>query len=137
MGTKELLVYQTEEGKEPFREWRKDLRDKVTLARIDRRVEHLAQGHYGDYKHVGEGVYELRHFFGSGYRVHFAEDGDAIVVLLLGGDKGIQSKDIAKAQGYWKDYRVRQETTKKPVKQETHKEKQDKKPSPKRKETKR
>jgi putative addiction module killer protein len=98
MTTKELLVYQTEEGK-----------------------EHLAQGHYGDHKNVGEGVYELRFFFGSGYRVYFAEDADTIVVLLLGGDKGSQTKDIAKAQGYWKDYRTRQEKTKKAVKQNTDK----------------
>jgi putative addiction module killer protein len=138
MAIKELLVYRTEEGKEPFQEWRKDLRDKVTLARIDRRLEHLTQGHYGDHKNVGEGVYELRFFFGSGYRVYFAEDGDTIVVLLLGGDKGSQNKDIAKAQGYWQDYRVRQEKTKRAVKQEQGKDKEaDKKPSPKKKEKKR
>lgn len=132
MATKEVLVYQTEEGKEPFQEWRKDLRDKVTLARIDRRLEHLAQGNYGDYKAVGEGVYELRFFFGSGYRVYFAEDGNTIVVLLSGGDKGSQSKDIAKAKDYWKDYQSQQEKTK-----EADKQKPDKKPSQKKKEAKR
>jgi putative addiction module killer protein len=95
-------------------------------------LEHLAQGHYGDYKAVGEGVYELRFFFGSGYRVYFAEDGNTIVVLLLGGDKGSQSKDITKAQRYWKDYRSQQEKPKEAAKQ-----KPDKKPSQKKKEAKR
>jgi putative addiction module killer protein len=136
MATKELLVYQTEEGREPFQEWRKNLRDKVTLARIDRRLEHLAQGHYGDYKAVGEGVYELRFFFGSGYRVYFAEDGKTIVVLLLGGDKGSQSKDIAKAKGYWKEHRTRQEKTKEAAKQGTDKKEPSRKPSRKKKEDK-
>ena len=53
---------------------------------------------------VGEGVYELRFFFGSGYRVYFGEDGDKIVIILIGGDKSSQSRDIQKAQTYWKEY---------------------------------
>jgi putative component of toxin-antitoxin plasmid stabilization module len=47
---KELIIYQTEEGKEPFTQWRKSLKDKVTIARIDRRLDRVAEGHYGDYK---------------------------------------------------------------------------------------
>jgi putative addiction module killer protein len=97
---KDLIIYQTKNGKEPFQDWRKNLRDKVTLARIDRRLEYVAQGNYGDYKAVGDGVYELRFFFGSGYRVYFAKDGDTVVLLLYGGDKGSQSKDITKAKSY-------------------------------------
>lgn len=103
---KDLVVYKTKDGQEPFQAWRKRVRDKVTLARIDRRLEYVAQGNYGDYKAVGEGVYELRFFFGAGYRVYFAEDGDTVVLLLYGGDKGSQNKDIAKAKSYWKDYLV-------------------------------
>lgn len=86
---------------------------------------------------MGEGVYELRFFFGSGYRVYFAEDGKTIVVLLLGGDKGSQSKDIAKAKGYWKDHRNRQEKTREAAKQGTDKKEVDKKSSKKKKEAKR
>ncbi len=104
MTKKELIVYATEDGKEPFREWRKSLRDKVTLARIDRRLEYATQGNYGDYKAVGDGVYELRFFFGPGYRVYFAEDGDTVVLLLYAVDERSQNKDIAKAKRYWKDY---------------------------------
>ncbi len=76
MAEKEIIIYQTKDGKEPFQEWRKSVRDTVTRARIDRRLEYVAQGNYGDYKSLGEGLYELRFFFGAGYRVYFAEDGE-------------------------------------------------------------
>lgn len=128
MTEKDLIIYKTKDGKEPFQTWRESLRDKVTRARIDRRLEYVAQGNYGDYKAVSDGVYELRFFFGAGYRVYFAEDGDNLVLLLNGGDKGSQSKDIAKAKGYWKEYVVAKETKAKkdaeqePQKKETKKE---------------
>lgn len=104
MATKTLIIYQTSDGREPFREWITGFRDKPTRARIERRLEKIEQGHYGDYKSVGEGVFELRYFFGAGYRVYFAEDGDSVVLLLCGGDKSAQRRDIARAQEYWKDY---------------------------------
>jgi putative addiction module killer protein len=89
-------------------------------------LEYVAQGNYGDYKSVGEGVYELRFFFGKGYRVYFGEDGDTIVVLLQGGDKSSQSKDITKARAYWKDYQAAKKTAtkeeaKKPAEKKTDK----------------
>lgn len=55
---------------------------------------------------MGGGVNELRLFFGPGYRVYFAEDGDTIVVLLLGGEKGSQNRDIEKAKAYWEEYQT-------------------------------
>jgi putative addiction module killer protein len=103
--SKQLIVYQAENGKEPFTEWFGDLDSKIRV-RIRNRLDHVEQGHYGDYKSVGKSVYELRFFFGPGYRVYFAEDGDKIVLLLSGGDKSGQSKDIAKAQEYWKNYQA-------------------------------
>ncbi len=109
MPEKNLILYKTKKGQEPFQEWRDGLKDKVIRARIDRRLEYVAQGNYGDYKSVGQGVYELRFFFGSGYRVYFAEDGETIVLLLHGGDKSSQIKDIIKAQSYWKDYQIDKE----------------------------
>ena len=63
-------------------------------------------GYYGDYKSVGDGVFELRFFFGPGYRIYFAEEDDTIVILLCGGDKSTQAKDIEKAKEYLKDYKV-------------------------------
>lgn len=106
MKPKQLIVYQTENDKEPFTEWFSNLDSKIRI-RIRNRLDRVEQGHYGDYKRVGEGVYELRFFFGSGYRIYFAEDGDKLVLLLCGGDKSSQSKDIAKAQEYWKSYQAK------------------------------
>lgn len=104
MTEKDLIIYRTQEGREPFTRWRQKLGDRVTVARIDRRIERLGAGQYGDAKAVGSGVTELRLFFGPGYRVYFAEDGERLVVLLCGGDKGSQDRDIEAAKAYWHDY---------------------------------
>ena len=68
----------------------------------------LAQGNYGDYAPVGEGVSELRLFFGPGYRVYFGEQGETVVVLLCGGHKASQARDIVQAQAYWREYQQRE-----------------------------
>jgi putative addiction module killer protein len=73
---------------------------KRILTRISRRQ----QGNYGDCEAVGEGISELRMFFGPGYRVYFGENGNDIVILLCGGDKGSQDKDIQQAKIYWEEY---------------------------------
>jgi putative addiction module killer protein len=106
---KQLAVYETEKGDLPFNDWLDDL-DKTIRVRILARLERVKQGNYGDYKKIGQGVLELRYFFGAGYRVYFAEDGDTIVILLHGGDKSSQVKDIDKAQEYWKDYQRAKKT---------------------------
>ena len=72
--------------------------------RILARLARLAQGNLGDCAPVGEGVSELRLFFGPGYRVYFGEQGNDLVVLLCGGDKDTQAQDIALAKDYWKEY---------------------------------
>jgi putative addiction module killer protein len=72
--------------------------------RILARVSRMQQGNYGDCKPVGEGVSELRMFFGSGYRVYFGEHGNDWVVLLCGGDKSSQDDDITQAKVYWREY---------------------------------
>jgi putative addiction module killer protein len=61
--------------------------------------------HFGDHTPVGDGVSELRMFFGPSYRIYYGEDNETIVLLLCGGDKNTQSKDIKKAKHYWKDYK--------------------------------
>lgn len=106
---KTLKAYITKEGKEPYTEWLENLKDYVIRSRIVRRVERLKQGNYGDCKSVGGDVQELRLFFGSGYRVYFGETENDVVVLLCGGDKDSQEKDIEKAKQYWQAYQEEQD----------------------------
>jgi putative addiction module killer protein len=104
-GPNKIIIYHDAAGNEPFTDWLNGLRDATTRRRILKRLLRLEQGHFGDVKSVGADVKELRFFFGAGYRVYFAEDGDTIVVLLCGGDKDSQSRDIRLAQAYWQEYK--------------------------------
>jgi putative addiction module killer protein len=74
------------------------------------RLFRVQQGNYGDVEPIGEGLSELRLFFGPGYRVYFGEDAGNIVVILCGGDKASQSRDIETAKDYWKEYKSRAQT---------------------------
>jgi putative addiction module killer protein len=100
-----LLIreYLTADGRNPFREWLNRL-DRPAKARILARVLRFEAGNLGDHKSAGGGVCEARVFFGTGYRIYFGRDGDSIVLLLTGGDKATQSRDILRAQEYWRDY---------------------------------
>ncbi len=100
----ELREYLTKSGINPYRKWFNGLRNTKTKARIESRLTRVELGHFGDYKSVGNGVFELRFMFGSGYRLYFGLDGESVVLLLLGGDKNSQPSDIKKAQEYWSDY---------------------------------
>jgi putative addiction module killer protein len=104
-----VIVYQDRQGQEPLTRWFDRLRDHEAAARIARRLDRLRSGNPGDSKAVGEGVEELRIDYGPGYRVYFGQDGDAIVVLLVGGDKRTQSRDIETARTCWKDYKERKQ----------------------------
>jgi len=81
-----------------YSKWIDALQDLKARARILVRIERLAAGNPGDVKAVGEGVSELRMDFGPGYRVYYTQRGSEIIILLAGGDKGSQAKDIAKAK---------------------------------------
>ncbi len=83
---------------ETFSSWLTALRDKQGRARIAVRIQRLAFGNPGDVKPVGEGVSELRIPFGPGYRVYFVQRGAIVIILLCGGDKSSQDKDIAVAK---------------------------------------
>jgi putative addiction module killer protein len=100
-----LKVYQDSNGKEPFIEWLESIKDRKTRSRIITRLDRLEVGNPGDYRHVEEGVFELRLHFGPGYRIYYGEDGPVIVILLMGGDKSSQSKDIKEALSFWKKYK--------------------------------
>lgn len=105
---KETIVYHAATGVSPFDEWVARLRDRQTVARIQKRLIRLRAGNPGDYKAVGTGVYELRLDFGPGYRVYFAFFGQQVVLLLCGGDKSTQGSDIASAITYWEDFQKRE-----------------------------
>jgi putative addiction module killer protein len=82
--------------------------DDVSLrGRVVARLDRLGAGLLGDWKSVGSGVCELRIHAGRGYRVYYARDGAAIILLLCGGDKSTQQRDIGRAHAYWKDYQAR------------------------------
>lgn len=102
---KTVIIYQDDKGKELFTEWLDGLRDQRGRRFILRRIGKLEQGLYGDCRPVGEGVSELRIFFGPGYRVYFGEEAGHMVILLCGGNKDSQDRDIQAAKAYWKEYK--------------------------------
>ncbi len=91
------------QGHSPFREWLDSLA-KAVKARIQARILRIESGNLGDHKTVGDGVMELRFDFGPGYRVYFGMDGKTVVLLLIGGDKSSQRRDIKRAQELWSEY---------------------------------
>lgn len=95
--------YETADGKVPFRDWLETL-DRPTRARVQARVVRFETGNLGDHKGVGGGVQKARVMFGPGYRLYLGQDGATLVLLLVGGSKGTQAKDIRRAQQYWRDY---------------------------------
>ncbi|MFT5241829.1 MAG: putative addiction module killer protein, partial [Kiritimatiellia bacterium] len=99
--------YVSPDGKNPFREWLSALRDVEARAKIRVRLNRVRIGNFGDAKAVGGGVSELRIPHGPGYRVYFGRAGGSIVLLLCGGDKSSQKRDIENAKEYWLDYQRR------------------------------
>lgn len=82
---------------ETFADWLGDLRDQQAKARIQTRIRRLSLGNPGDVKPVGEGVSEMRIDYGPGYRVYFVQRGELLIVLLAGGDKSTQDREISTA----------------------------------------
>jgi putative addiction module killer protein len=102
---KEIVDYITPDGKDTYFLWRQSIKDRRTKDIVDARLERVKTGNYGDCKPVGEGVSELR--FKSGIRIYFAEIGGVIVILLCGGNKKTQKRDIITAKEYWREFRAR------------------------------
>ncbi|MBL8548350.1 MAG: type II toxin-antitoxin system RelE/ParE family toxin [Hyphomonadaceae bacterium] len=94
---------------ETFGEWLGALRDRKAVARINARIIRLRLGNPGDVSPVGDGVSELRLMFGPGYRVYFAQRGEELILLLAGGDKSTQARDIEKAKTLWRGWKEEQD----------------------------
>lgn len=90
-------------GRIPFREWLGEL-DTTTKARVQARILRFETGNLGDHKDVGAGVWEARLDFGPGYRVYFGRSGRELILLLVGGDKKTQKRDIKRARELWSRY---------------------------------
>ncbi|MGD0349747.1 MAG: type II toxin-antitoxin system RelE/ParE family toxin [Verrucomicrobiota bacterium] len=101
----EIKKLELQNGLVPFDEWFDSLRDWKMQAAVDARLARVRAGNFGDCKSVGGGVFELRIAFGPGLRIYYGLHGKQIVVLLGGGDKNSQSRDIRRAQQLWQQYR--------------------------------
>lgn len=99
-----VLIYENGKGESPFKLWLSSVQDSLVLARIHMRILRIEEGNLGDYKHVGNNVYELRMTFGGGIRIYFGMVRKELVLLLLGGNKKSQRSDILKAQKLWLNY---------------------------------
>lgn len=103
----QVVAYQTTEGRTPYAEWLESLTDKQAKARIVVRVNRMAAGNFGDCKPLRDGVQELRIDHGPGYRVYLSRQGNVLVLLLCGSDKGHQAGAIVKAIEHLNDWKQR------------------------------
>ncbi len=102
----EIRYYLAPDGRSPFEHWFSSL-DPAAAAKVTVAIARLEQGNLSNVKGVGEGVLEYRINFGPGYRVYFGRDGETLVILLTGGTKKRQQRDITTALELWADYRRR------------------------------
>lgn len=107
-GPRELKFYRTPTGRIPFSEWYDSIQDRSTRHRIQKRLDRLEDGNFGDCRSLGDGVFELRFHFGPGYRIYFGEMDNTIILLLCAGDKSSQARDIRHAKDYWLQYKEAQ-----------------------------
>ncbi len=93
------------DGRKPFSDWFRRLRDKPAKAAILSRLDRIAEyGNFGDYRYLNDEVFELKIHSGPGYRIYFGLERDQVVLLVLGGDKSSQPRDIDKAKKIWRCY---------------------------------
>ena len=99
--------YKDERGRRPYLEWLSRLRDQEAVRMVETAVEKLQRQPPKGIKGVGAGVRELRVHYGPGYRVYYGQQGKRLYLLLCGGDKSSQRRDIARAKAYWQDHKRR------------------------------
>jgi len=105
--TNTIIEYTDEKGRSPYAQWLGKLKDPRAKAKIIMQVDKMELGLFGDVEPIGEGLSELRIHYGPGYRVYYAKEDRQVYLLLCGGDKSTQSKDIRNAKAYWKDHKWR------------------------------
>jgi putative addiction module killer protein len=99
--------YLTADGRKPFKEWLEGLRDIAARQKIRIRLDRVRLGNLGRNRSMGEGVYELKIDYGPGFRIYYGLEKKTLILLLLGGDKSSQKKDIDLARKYWNDHKRR------------------------------
>lgn len=105
MGQYKISMYKTNNGKVPFINWLESIKDATTKRRIKLRIDRMIDGNFGDTKNLGDDLFELRLFFGSGYRIYYTIENNVLVILFSGGDKSSQEDDIKKAKLYLNNYK--------------------------------
>ncbi len=103
MANLKVLEYVTDQGECPFREWMLGL-DRGVRGRVTSRLLRFSMGNFGQNRHLAGGLCEAKLDFGPGYRVYYGIHGQALVILLCGGDKGSRRKDIEQAQKHWTEF---------------------------------
>jgi putative addiction module killer protein len=101
---REIRNLELENGRVPFEDWLDSLRDPRMRAAVDCRLARVRVGNFGDHKRLGGGVSELRIDVGSGLRIYYAEHGKQLVILLGGGEKASQTRDINRAKQLWQQW---------------------------------
>lgn len=99
--------YTDAQGNSPYARWLNRLRDARARAKVILQVDKMELGLFGDSEPIGEGLSELRIHYGPGYRVYYGKESNRVYLLLCGGDKSTQSKDIRNAKAYWQDHKRR------------------------------
>lgn len=94
--------YETDSGECPYLEWEAGLTADLR-AQIRKRINRVRLGNFGDIDHIEGSIFELRFHMGAGYRIYYAKKGNKVVILLCGGSKRSQNRDIEKAKKYWRD----------------------------------
>lgn len=103
----ELDVYETEDGKRPFSDWLKSIKDTRTRVRLTKRLDKVERGSLGEIRFIDDSIWELKEDFGPGYRIYYTRVGAKILLLLAGSVKIDQDRTIAKAKEYLADYERR------------------------------
>jgi putative addiction module killer protein len=102
---RQIKILRLDDDSSPFEDWLNSLKDTTLIRAVDVRLTRIRDGNFGDHKGVGDGVFELRIHKGAGLRVYYGLDGDCLVILLGGGDKNSQVKDIEQAKYFWDKYK--------------------------------